>query len=310
MSGIRVRTAVTHLRRVAVLALCGILLGTSGCAGGEPSVPPASDPIDTGVRLPVEDYLLTGRQSKVLAEARISLALSCLDRFGLERPSMPRPRTSFRPENRSAVVNPDRRYGVLVPAVAARYGYHPEPGTYPDRTSLQEPKLTPTASLVLAGDQDHPEHVARVNGTTVPDDGCLGEAERRLGGRPGVYGDSRVAADLNMASFAVTRNDPHVVAAISAWSTCMREAGHPQTDPLEALDQGAPSIRPVTTAQEIAVATTDISCKRRTHLAAVWSQAERQYQEATIQVKAAEFRQIKADLEAQVLRAETVLAKT
>ena len=265
------------------------------------------DPVDTGLHLPIEDYLLTGKQAKDLADARMVLALSCLDRFDIERPLIPKPRTSFRPGDTSIVVNPARRYGVLDPEVVSRYGYHPEPGTYPDLTTSAEPELTRTAALVLHGDEEHPDRRVRVHGRTVPDGGCLGEAQRRLGGRPGVYGDSSLAAELNVNSFAVTRDDPRVRAAIDAWSACMRVAGHPQTDPLEALGQGKPSVRPTATRQEIAVATADLACKRSTRLAAVWAQAEREYQEAAIRAKSDEFAQITVDLATQVSRAEAAL---
>ena len=64
----RIRLRCPRLVRVPALVLCATLLGTSGCGGGEPRVPVTPDPVDTGLHLPIEDYLLTGKQAKDLAD--------------------------------------------------------------------------------------------------------------------------------------------------------------------------------------------------------------------------------------------------
>lgn len=319
----RTRRSTALPARLATLALCGVLLGTSGCGGtqappGTPQpgttqpgttqagTPPAgADPIDTGLHLPIEGYLLTARQIRTLGDAMHALSLSCLDRFKVARPSIPAPTTSPRPGDANITVNPRRRYGILSPGAAARYGYHFEPGTLPEQQS--EPKWSKEVNLVLLGG-NQPGHPDQVNGMTVPDGGCVGEAERRLEARSGTYGDGEEAALVNMRSFEATRKDPRVLAAITAWSDCMRAERHPQSDPLAAPSGGAP-LPPTATPEEIAIATADIACKRRTHLALIWSQAEREYQEKAIAAKASEFAQIKADLKVQVSRAEGVLGK-
>lgn len=314
-----------HLRPLTAAVLCGSLLGLGGCQGEQPDTPapgspaagsptagsPAATPEGSAVpsvRLPVEDHLLTARQTRMLGDARTVLALSCVARLGLRPPPPPVRTFTYRPGDRSLLANTERRYGITDASVAAEYGYRPRPGTYPDSTTTDEPEMPQAVVAALTGERrGSSARNSAARDARVPADGCLGEAKRSLGGRPGVFRDSDLATRLNDASHLWSRRHPQVRAVVRDWAACMRRAGHPQTDPLDAPGPDRRFQTPRATPEEIAIALADIGCKRRTRLVEVWSGLERRYQQERIRAQAQQFAQVDRDLRTQVARAEAVL---
>lgn len=230
---------------------------------GPPAVSGAPGPTGTGVPahpaagLPLMDFELTPAEDLDVDRALTLVSNRCLTRSGV--------RAFLHPESQPQADRLDRRYGVTDPAVAARYGYHVPPGT--QLTGRVPPDAAPTAAekRVYLG----PDGSGR--------DGCAGEASRALGFADLAGPDPERLLDRgDQESFLASRRDRNVLAVTAAWSACMGAHGHPAADPIEVA--GTVDIdTPQPTAAEIALATTDVACKRAHDVVAVWLAAERSH---------------------------------
>jgi hypothetical protein len=264
-------------------------------------------------RLPIERYLLTARQYGEVVQAQQVLASRCVARYGLTfAPPSSSGGQAGTGDGNDTPANTVRRYGIADPVAAARYGYHlpdserPKPGD-------GEPKQPAPVLLVLTGTADgnsDPRSPAAqatsYRGRRVPAGGCLAEAARQLGSRSGALDDAQLAREVNDSSFERTMSQPDAARAIRSWSACMKAAGYGYADPTQPpgtrlMEMGKAS------AEELAIATADVTCKRRTNLVGYWFTAEQGYQEAAVQQHAAEFAQIQAELQAMIKRAHEVL---
>lgn len=306
------RGAITIAGAIAL----GLLVGNCGDASaGRPTAPVTTDRsapsmLDlSGRRLPIERYLLTDRQLGELSRARTFLAANCLSRYGLTLPPAVFDSGTTPAADTSSSANTAHRYGIADPTAAARFGYHPPPGTPTPPPHRPEPRLSAAVELVLTGKNgalSSPESTTTYQGRPIPEGGCMDEATRRLGTRSGTIGDAQLANDVNLDSFARSKTEPATAKAIHAWSTCMRAAGFEYADPTE-----APGPRfgdaPRATSEEIAVATADVACKRRTNLVGYWFTAEQAYQERAIRNQGAKFEQIRQELQTKTTLARIVL---
>jgi len=241
---------------------------TGGCGSGPTThaaaAPPMSPPVlldASSLRLPLDPYLLTPRQSEWVAQAYRRLVIDCLRRFGLTAPEKPvftgGPATSN-----------ERRYGITDPALAASAGYRvaPPPAAPPPAaapTGSADPRLLDVLTGKHSSVDDHP----------VPNGGCSGEARRRMTvGAPAVS-DPYLAQRLSQESYALSGRDRRVQAVTHAWSDCMRGHGYDYATPLAAAADPRFRDGPVSRT-EITVATTDIACKKQTNLVGVWFAVE------------------------------------
>lgn len=239
-------------RKRTVAGLAAVLVAT-GCGAQEPAVraPALLESVD--LRLPLDDYLLSPADLRELGVARAVLVRECMSAAGLALPAADESvDTGVRTWN-------ERRYGVTDVALAASEGYGLGRRDPAARPPAPRPQLTDAQRGALEGPG-----------------GCAAraEAEQRRESPAGVDRDlpRRLATD----SFTRSRATPAVRAAVTEWSTCLAERGFHYDDPLApaADDRFAGGPDPT----ELAAATADVECKRRTNLVGVWFAEERAIQ--------------------------------
>lgn len=283
----------------AALTAVAVLLVT-GCAAdrGDHILPQAlparpSSQAST-IILPLDPYMDSPRQRRLLATAHTILARACLRRFGLELPA------SIPAGAMPAEGNHDR-YGLVVPRQAREHGYHlPEPLGGP---SPAAPEQSGPQRAVLTG-----EGARAYAGRPVPSGGCVGEAQRALAGRVAAPTDAGLAQRLSVNSYGRSQRDPRVRAVFGAWSRCMRRAGFGYADPMQANDDPA-FHTPRPSPREIAVATTDVRCKQAVGLVEVWAAVEAAYQRRALDRHAAQLRVLKRWLDTRLRNATRVTAQ-
>lgn len=155
-------------------------------------------------------------------------------------------------------------------------------------------QLTPAETAryeeALSGSESGPEVSAELPGggtVRAPRDGCRAKAEGRLYGDYGSWFRVRKTTE-NLTPLFVPDllRDERFVNALSAWSVCMRAAGHPYADPpavraaMEELTDGlSPSAAHAT---EVEVATAEARCATTSRLADTARSLEREYRDAQL----------------------------
>ncbi|WP_329013005.1 hypothetical protein [Streptomyces sp. NBC_00690] len=304
----------------AIITLVALVATAIGCAPGQepqddgkPAGPPSVGRIHRllavdSLVLPIERYLFTDRQVGRVLRARAVLTASCMRRYGH---TWPVPASAAE----TGTLNPANtahRYGLTDPVAAARYGYHPAPGSPLGRTRKKGPPapVPPSeAVMVVATGADRdgsPMHKDR-SGRAIPRGGCLGEATAALSGDPDKIGNRELVGAINIGSHQQSQRDSRVVAVFRAWSLCMQRHGHRYADPTE-----APGASPQYKAKnpsrgEIALARTDVACKRETNVVGVWSAVDAAYQRRAIEQHRTELDRVVHDIDTQVTRADRVL---
>ncbi|MER5882540.1 hypothetical protein ABT160_01800 [Streptomyces sp. NPDC001941] len=303
----RNRPRGTRTAAASALALAA-LAGCSDPGGGPPDgAPPPLGPVPA-VRtsadipdLPLDAYLLTREQYQAFLLAQRTAVRRCMARYGFDYRALDAVLTPGEvPDPR-----PDKaRYYFLVDDSAARKaGYHPPPRVRARDKTTDGPDTTPTEAerAVLAGR----DAGRSVGGATVPRGGCQGEAEHALlgdGGRPDFL---QVANERNQPRARADADD-RLAKAFAAWSACMKESGHDYRDPAQANDD--PRWRGGTAGPaEIATATADVACKRRTNLTGLWWALQSAYEKQYIERNAERMGAVRRTVDA-VLRNSPALA--
>ncbi|MFI9307187.1 hypothetical protein [Streptomyces triculaminicus] len=218
----------------------------------------------------------------------------------------------FRPRNRTQY-----RYGITNAREASVHGFAP-PGSPRTQTSRREdPPLTAEMTLVLGG-TDEPGVMPgsqdakggqRVNGQTVPDGGCFGEAMDSLKARnKWGGGDAPLARRIAAESFEHSRQDQRVTAAFTRWSQCMRDRGFTYADPLAAGDDPAWKT-PTPSARERTAATATAECKRTHNVVGIWWTVEAAYQLREINRHRSELTIIRSVMDEHQSLARAALAR-
>ncbi|MGA5197587.1 hypothetical protein [Streptomyces exfoliatus] len=288
----------------ALLAGCGSPAeGGVAKAADAPAAPAVTPKITTAViePVPVEAYLLTEEQWTTLGKAESALRVRCMERFGFayEEP-LPVGESSGQTISQY-------RYGKLDPAKTAVHGYRMPP--VPSSSSSGEVRKKPTAAerVVLSGTADLTAKSGKggqkVNGETVPDGGCVGEAQRKLGD----YGDAQIANDVNLGSFGKSLQDRRVLAVFAQWSRCMAESGYHYKTPMDASEDEKWRRGETASAEEKTVATADAHCKIRNNVAGVWYAVDVAYQKQAIEEHAEELDQVRKAIAGQLKAAADVL---
>ncbi|MGW5780447.1 hypothetical protein [Streptomyces sp. NPDC003863] len=299
----------------ALLAGCGSPAdGRTGA--GAAGVPAADAPAAVAVPkittavidpVPVESYLLTEEQWGKLGRAESVLRVRCMKRFGITYEE-PMPAAS------STQTVSQYRYGKLDPAKTAVLGYKSaeaaSSGALADAemkaAKERQMRITGSERMVLLGTANPTEKTGAggqdFHGRKVPQGGCVGEAQRRLGN----YGDAQVANDVNLDSFGRSLQDGRVRAVFAKWSRCMEKKGYHYKTPIEASDdkrwQGERA-----SAEEKKVATVDAECKIENNVAGIWYAVDVAYQKQAIEAHAEELDQVRKDIAGQVKAASEVL---
>lgn len=300
-------------RRRAVLAAVALLLVGAGLAASArarhgagaaeqgPRAPSIIRPAlvqAASLHLPVESYMLADADLTLVARARARLVERCLDGFGIHL-AMPDPGASSAFGPRTLM---DRRYGITDAHLAAVDGF----GLGPRDPSLAPPQPKPDLSVdartALSG-----QGASVVNGKQVPRGGCLTQADRQLDAGNPANVDTALPQRLQFATFEQSQHDPTVLAAISAWSSCMQAAGYRYASPLDAVSDPRFTDSTHPSRQEIRTAVADVRCKERTNLVGIWFSTESAMQRQEIARSSDAFASALRALRSRVDRARIVV---
>ncbi|MGW3726096.1 hypothetical protein [Streptomyces sp. NPDC000851] len=247
--------------------------------------------------LPIQTYLPTDQEQGQLSQAKKILISDCMKGFGFEwtpAPDLPRvgPKTLT-----------DWRYGIHDMALAEQRGYKAdakEQEAYDaavDKGAVDGTTADgPDAQALNGGIQE-------VDGKKVPEDGCVGAANREIDADAI---QARAALELANAAFVKSKEDPKVVKAFADWSACMKRSGYNYKQPLDASDDSKFSGTEVSS-EEISTATADITCRQKTNVAWIWFQAESALQKSAIEDHAEELSAERKKIDAAVRSASKIV---
>lgn len=259
--------------RILIVALA---LSTAGCTAQSPTANQENAPqISEEVRalhVPFDEYKLSRIDLQTIEYAEDLLTRDCMRDLGTDWRLLPPPANQDPdPLNR-------RRYGLIEPEIATRFGYHLPPSS-PESAAresvwAQREQLPPAEQRAAYGDDGQ--------------GGCRAAARGHLRRDIPEIDQSRLY-DFSTEAFNVSLKDPQVMEVFGSWSACMQAQGFRYSDPLEAVGDPAWAESQRPSAQEIAAAETDVRCKRETGLVPTWSDAEERIQLDTIRSHREEF---------------------
>ncbi|NYI07667.1 hypothetical protein [Allostreptomyces psammosilenae] len=290
----RHRTRNAALAAVALIALGGGYYGLSAgggegdAAGGGPS--PAERAAALDLTLPLDAYRLDHAAESEVRRARDLLIRDCMEQAGFEW---------YVSTEASADIDPARRrYGVIDPGVAERYGYH----LPPDPRSAEVERVR---SETLA----EPGAEAAYFGPAESEEGCVTSADERIARGAG-EADHALFTDLDFGSLDRSDLHPDVVAAKEDWRECMSARGHSYDTPRDAAGDEAWDLdAPEATEAERAVAAADVACKHEVGLVETWVRAETDIQRDMVAEHAAELERVGAANATYLENARAVLAE-
>ncbi|GAA0933775.1 hypothetical protein GCM10009560_40280 [Nonomuraea longicatena] len=284
------------LRRWGTALTLTLLAGAaSACSVPQERTPPAApvqlavpEPGEEARRLmvPFDAYNFSPAEIMTLEVAEDLLIRDCMQGRGLTWQALPGP-----PANESAPPN-RRRYGVIEPRIVDVYGYRPPP----DRPAVLARKTNDLAARITAAPPEVKKAAKR----------CLDQARDKLAdGAP--KADAGFFSRTIFASFDASKRDKKVVQAFRSWSTCMAGEGFRYPDPLAAITDARWGTKELSE-KEIRTAQTDLRCKERSGLVAIWAAAENRIQNDIITAHPDKFRALKAVKEMQLSAARRVIA--
>jgi hypothetical protein len=314
------------VRRFSALLVCAPLL-LAGCSGGDDSSasaeedakkPPAvaETPQITNANdraMPLDTFLLNPEQQKTLGDAYAGLVSDCMKRFGF---AYTPPREQEQRSADAPTTRVDGRFGTQSAGQAEKWGYHSEGGvSEEDRGPWGGAGQKMTAAMQTAerGSDDPKEKFGPggqvVNGETVPDHGCVGEARKKLTGSvDGALADAELATDLKFDTLTKAQQDARTRAVFAKWSTCMKGKGFDYADPLAANGDQEWAKTPQPTRHEIRVATADQECRTEHNVVGVWFAVDYAYQERAVERNAEALAGVKKDIDRILKAAATALA--
>ena len=244
--------------------------------------------------LPLEAYEMTGVQQNNFEKAAALLAHDCMKTFGFNFME-----TDVGNADTSIPVN-SGYYGVIDPAEAAKWGYHP-PAYMADDKKPGAP-MTPDEAMVYGG-----KGAGAINGKTIPQGGCLGQARHQLG----QSGDANVVNNkittLALGINGQAQASPRSQAAMKAWSACMQKSGFVYSDMWKANNDVRWS-GPTPSQLEIKTAEADVACKTSTKLPSILLAVESGMQQAEVEKEPQLFQDMRKYLDAEMRNVNTVLA--
>ncbi|MEV4297773.1 hypothetical protein [Microbispora rosea] len=251
--------------------------------------------------LPLNVFAPTPEQQARLVNAvRHSVAL-CTNRFemkGYDDTLLP-PQRDMTPRA--------RRYLFVDPGLAARYGYavplpSPSQQQKPPRSARTDTGLTPIEEQAVLNGQGP----KTVRGIRVPEDGCIGAANRRV--MEGVPPDVEfLVVRLGMQAYDKALGDPRVKAVNAAWSACMRRAGYTYPTPVKAWED--PRWRKQGDTREEATAVADMRCKLQVNYLTVRLTTEIEAQQTMIKAHGPELRAFRRHLRTRLANAAAMLGE-
>jgi hypothetical protein len=284
--------------RTGCLLLAGLLWWNPGQPPVRPVAPPGGAPtVRAGqIRLPFDAYRFGAADQALIARARRVLQARCMRARGFAGFTVPDLGEAAPP----AVAAIERRYGVVDPEVARRFGYHfpPDPAARRRlaRREAWEAGLTAPERVALRGSDG--------------DGGCVAQTEATL--RRGTA--LRVTGwftPFDFASLRRSRGTAPVRAATRDWRRCMAGHGLHYATPDDAVADPAWDLNsPAASAAEIRTAVTDVRCKDRSHLTRVWYATEVALQNAVIAGNRQRFAELAAANARYLANAARALGRT
>jgi len=173
----------------------------------------------------------------------------------------------------------DQSWGVFDRNVAARYGYgQPDEEPSPGGGATSNDPAYIAALFGPDGNQSITQNVTdpitgQIVGTMTVRGGCVGDADNAVFGDPEVR-NRYYALDLSIQSLAIdaitrARSSIPTLAALDAWSGCMKSKGYEYSDPMQPLskDWSDPP-----TEEELTTALADFDCKMTARLTETFRQ--------------------------------------
>lgn len=287
------------VRKLLPLALAG-LLAVSACqfvgAGGDDGAAAEAHRLNDMKSLPLHAYLpdAGSEEAKTTGTAQWILARQCMVRLGF---------TGFRTLDLRTVdatypvrqgtltgeskVGDDSPYGLDDPDLAAEHGYH---NRGREETGSQPMEWPADQYTALTGTYESGES-HRAHGNPIPEQGCMGEAMRKIYGpapEPAKIGGIRLtgyyslAANLWYQARKEAVEDPAWKKADRAWSECMKKKGLHYPDPDEASTDRDWFGTDQPSDQEKKTATADVRCKLDTGWVQAVQAAESRAQKSVI----------------------------
>ncbi|MFI6403263.1 hypothetical protein [Streptomyces sp. NPDC050548] len=230
-------------------------------------------------KLPIEAYLPTRAQARLVAGTRDDLLDKCMAAAGdpAWTPSPDLPAIGGKTLT-------DWRYGIHDAALAAKRGYHPYAA-----------EQTAYDAAMEAGAVD----TSGADGAVL--DGCVTQVDGQV---PATTARAALVQQISGDAFAQSEQAPDVVAVFAQWSSCMKDKGYTYAKPMDASDDARFNDPGTVSAAEVATATADIACRDKYHVEKTWFDAESALQRTAIAQHQAELDQVKADTARLVARAE------
>ncbi|MEV4377330.1 hypothetical protein [Streptosporangium sp. NPDC049644] len=227
----------------------------------------------THVPMPLDSHLTSMSDIKIIDQAQDVAAATCMRSLGFAQWTASTIRT-WRPEDYREFDN----FEYLDPEIAAESGYPrlPSAKTAPtDAQSKHEP--TPEEKAAFYGGT-----AQTMTGRAVPAGGCVRQADQSIYGKAGgaLPADPR---SLAVGSRSRALGDSRVRAAITAWRTCMHDAGmtsyqHPVTSKNDSRWQSRDAGTPAS-AEEKRVAVADANCQSKVNLVGVYKTVRKAYEQ-------------------------------
>ncbi|MCC3655033.1 hypothetical protein LIX60_26900 [Streptomyces sp. S07_1.15] len=324
--------AVVAVAATGLISACSSNATTDASPAGadrqivDKSIWPEETPVrglTKGLKLPLEDYMLSYADTVAIDEAKNALQKQCMAEYGFTV-DFPAPGANPPPSNNDA--NIERRYGITDETVAKTYGYGiPEELTHHTDQRMQE--LSDVEVEVLTG-HTKPEKAAppkdaeagepyfaaaprtkparaEHNGKKLREGGCAGWSDEQLGAAK-QQADAFTVSDLNGDSLVRSQQSEPVQNVFKDWSSCMKTKGHAGlADPYKAMDAGLALDKDgKATAESIRMALDDIACKEKTDLVKVWFDEESKIQRQQIEDNRAQLDSAKKSKKAVLAEAD------
>ncbi|MBB6081690.1 hypothetical protein [Streptomyces paradoxus] len=230
-------------------------------------------------RLPVEAYMLTKAQARLVSDTRDDLLDQCMAKAGHPAWTPPPDLPALGGKTLT-----DWRYGIHDAALAAERGYHPD---------AEEQKAYDAAMGAGAVDKTGADE------STVR--GCVEQVNGQV---PSASPRADLVQKISGEAFIQSGKDPQVVRVFADWSSCMKGKGFTYAKPMDANDDPAFSDPTVVSDTEVATATADIQCRDKLDVEKTWFDAETKLQQAAITKHQAELNTVANDNKTVIAKAK------
>ncbi len=281
------------LKTSSALVLSSLVLALAGCAQEDKTSEDVNEPTlgdireitrETQVTRPIDAYLPSTSEILQIAYFQLDAVNRCFAEHGVvaQRVVNPTDLTAFTNGSIRGRATRARLWGFFDTTNAAQYGYREPPG---------EPRMLMEDHV---GDFDIGDLYIQ----------CLHKVENDTPAQADSM-DFAHETVLPERGPRVPLNDSRYVAAVSKWSTCMKERGFDYSEPHAAILDGQKAISDTANSQEIATATADIECKLSTNLVGIGLAVQTAYDKQYIDTHQEALTQFRNDLDTYIRGAAT-----